>query len=119
MFLYQFPTLSGLNISGQGPTVEVGYTVPSGPATFNWGKSNAGNIQPNSGVINDITDPSNNPLATGIDIKTLNSTSVTLPSNIQKTTGSATHKWEILGDNTQGGAISPSIYTITWLWRRY
>ena len=119
LYPYQFPTLSGLNISGQGPTVEVGYTIPAGSYTFNWSKSNAGNIQPNSGVINDITDPTNNPLATSIDISTLNSTSVTLPSNIQKTTGSATHKWEILGDNTQGGAISPSIYTITWLWRRY
>jgi len=29
------------------------------------------------------------------------------------------HKWSITGENTQGGAISPSIYTITWLWRRY
>lgn len=119
LYPYQFPTLSGLNITGQGPTVEVGYTVPAGPATFNWSKSNAGNIETNSGVVNDITDPINNPLAVGIDIKTLNTTSVTLPSNIQKTTGSATHKWEILGNNNQGGAISPSIYTITWLWRRY
>ena len=117
LYPYQFPTLSSLSISGQGPTVEVGYTVPAGPATFNWSKSNAGNIEPNSGVINDVTDSAS--LATNIDIKTLNSTSVTLPSSIQKTTGSATHKWEILGDNTQGGAISPSIYTITWLWRRY
>jgi len=117
LYPYQFPTLSGLNISGQGPTVEVGYTIPAGSYTFNWSKSNAGNIEPNSGVINDVTDSVE--LANTIDIKTLNSTSVTLPSSIQKTTGSATHKWEILGDNTQGGAISPSIYTITWLWRRY
>ena len=119
LYPYQFPTLSGLNITAQGPTVEVGYTIPASSYTFNWSKSNAGNIQSNSGVINDITDPTNNPLATGIDIKTLNSTSVTLPSSIQKTTGGATHKWEILGTNNQGGAISPSIYTITWLWRRY
>jgi len=116
LYPYQFPTLSGLSISGQGPTVEVGYTISAGDYDFNWSKSNAGNIEPNSGVINDVTDSVE--LATGIDIKTLNTTSVTLPS-IQKTTGNTVHKWSITGDNTQGGAISPSIYTITWLWRRY
>lgn len=117
LYPYQFPTLSSLSISGQGPTVEVGYTIPAGAYDFNWSKSNAGNIEPNSGVINDVTDSVE--LATGIDIKTLNTTSVTLPSNIQKTTGNTVHKWTIAGENTQGGAISPSIYTITWLWRRY
>ena len=117
LYPYQFPTLSNLSISGQGPTVEVGYTISAGSYTFNWNKSNAGNIEPNSGVVNDVTDSVQ--LATGIDIKTLNSTSVTLPSSIQKTTGNTVHKWTITGENTQGGAISPSIYTITWLWRRY
>jgi len=116
LYPYQFPTLSGLNISGQGPTVEVGYTIAPGPYDFNWSKSNAGNIEANSGVINDIT--ASTTLAVGVDIKTLNTTSVVLPS-ITKTTGGATYKWEILGNNNQGGAISPSIYTITWLFRRF
>ena len=116
LYPYQFPTLSGLNITGQGPTVEVGYMIMAGAYDFNWSKSNAGNIEANSGVINDITNSTT--LASGVDIKTLNTTSVNL-TGIQKTTGGATHKWEILGNNNQGGAISPSIYTITWLWRRY
>lgn len=117
LYPYQFPTLSSLSISGQGPTVEVGYTIPAGDYDFNWSKSNAGNIEPNSGVINDVTDSVE--LATGIDISTLNTASVTLQGSIQKTTGNTVHKWSITGENTQGGAISPSIYTITWLWRRY
>ena len=117
LYPYQFPTLFSLSISGQGPTVEVGYTIPAGPATFNWSKSNAGNIQPNSGIINDVTDSLT--LAVGVDIKTINTTSVVLPNSIQKTTGNTVHKWTITGENTQGGSISPAIYTVTWLWRRY
>ena len=29
----------------------------------------------------------------------------------------ASYKWEITGQNTQGGSISPSIYTVTWKWK--
>ena len=117
LYPYQVPTLSGLSISGQGPTVEVGYTIPSGAQTFNWSKSNPGNIKPNSGVITDLT--ASTSLATGVAIESTSSLSVNLPVSIQKTTGSDTHRWQISGENTQGGSISPSSYTVTWLWRKY
>ena len=117
LYPYQVPTLSGLNITGQGPSVEVGYTIPSGAQTFNWSKTNSGNIKPNSGVITDIT--ASTELATGIAIGTSSSTSVNLPVSKQKTTGSAIHRWQISGKNSQEGSISPSTYTVTWLWKRY
>jgi len=117
LYPYQVPTLSGLNITGQGPTVEVGYTIPSGAQTFNWSKSNAGNIKANSGIITDIT--ASTELATGVAIESTGSLAVNLPLSIQKTTGSATHRWQIAGENSQGGTISPASYTVTWLWRKY
>ena len=117
LYPYQSPTLSSLAITGQGPTVEVGYTVPSGAKTFTWTRSNPGNIEVNSGVITDIT--ASTTLATGIPIDSATSASASLPLSIQKTTGSATHKWQISGTNTQGSSIPTSTYTITWLWRRY
>ena len=114
LYPYQLPILSGLNITGQGPTVEVGYTVPAGPATFNWSRTNEGNIDPTSGAIADITDSAS--LTSGIDISALTSVPVTLPNDIVYSSPS-THKWEITGLNSQGGTISPSIYTITWKWK--
>ena len=117
LYPYQSPALSNLGITGQGPTVEVGYTVPSGAKTFTWSRSNAGNIEANSGVITDTT--AGTTLATGVPIKSATSDSVALPLSIQKTSGGATHKWQIAGTNSQGGSLPTSAYTITWLWRRY
>jgi len=117
LYPYQSPALSNLGITGQGPTVEVGYTVPSGAKTFTWSRSNAGNIEANSGVITDTT--AGTTLATGVPIKSATSDSVTLPLSIQKTSGGATHKWQIAGTNSQGGSLPTSAYTITWLWSRY
>jgi len=117
LYPYQSPALSSLGITGQGPTVEVGYTIPSGAKTFTWSRSNAGNIEANSGVITDTT--AGTTLATGVPIKSATSDSVTLPLSIQKTSGGATHKWQIAGTNSQGGSLPTSAYTITWLWRRY
>ena len=117
LYPYQSPSLSSLGITGQGPTVEVGYTVPSGAKTFTWSRSNAGNIEANSGVITDTT--AGTTLATGVAIESTTSASVALPLSIQKTSGGATHKWQIAGTNSQGGSLPTSAYTITWLWRRY
>jgi len=117
LYPYQSPALSSLGITGQGPTVEVGYTIPSGAKTFTWSRSNAGNIEANSGVITDQT--AGTTLATGVAIESTTNASVALPLSIQKTSGGATHKWQIAGTNSQGGSIPTSAYTITWLWRRY
>jgi len=115
LYPYQSPALSSLGITGQGPTVEVGYTVPSGAKTFTWSRSNAGNIEANSGVITDTT--AGTTLATGVPIKSATSDSVALPLSIQKTSGGATHKWQIAGTNSQGGSLPTSAYTITWKWK--
>ena len=117
LYPYQSPTLSSLAITGQGPTVEVGYTVPSGAQTFTWARSNPGNIEANSGVITDVT--AGTTIATGVPIDSATTTSAALPVSIQKTSGGATHKWQISGTNTQGSSIPTSAYTITWKWRRY
>ncbi|GAG20687.1 unnamed protein product, partial [marine sediment metagenome] len=114
LYPYQLPVLSGLNITGQGPTVEVGYQINAAPYDFNWSRTNEGNIDPTSGAIADITD--SEPLTSGVNISALTSVPVTLPNNIFYNSPS-NHKWEITGLNSQGGTISPSIYTITWKWR--
>ena len=117
LYPYQLPALSNLTITGVANTVEVGETIAAGVYDFNWSKSNAGNIQVNSGTINDVT--AGVTLATAIPIESINTTPVTLPSDITKNVFKATHSWNIQGQNTQGGNISPAIKTTTWLWKRY
>jgi len=117
LYPYQLPALSNLSITGVANTLEVGQTITAGNYNFNWSISNSGNVLANSGVITDTTDGVT--LLSNVPIESTNTASVAIPSDIQKTVFNATHSWNIVGENTQGGNISPASTTSRWLWKRY
>ena len=116
LYPYQLPALKNLSIDGIANTLEVGQTISAGNYDFNWGVDNVGNILANSGVITDTT--TGITLLSNVPIESTTEVSVTLPA-IQKTVFNATHSFNIVGQNTQGGNISPASATYRWLWKRY
>ena len=108
LYPFQNPGFTSFSISGQGPVVEVGYTVPAG-VTFLWGTSQPANVQPNSLNISDVT--GGGPVATGLADD--GSQAVTLPSGSIQRLVTATYTWSIQGTNIQSGTFSAN-YSINW-----
>lgn len=98
-------------------SVEVGYTLPSGSTTFTWKVSNTGYIQANSILIRNVTGGIVN-LYTGLTSSAAtNTTVVTLPSSIQKTTPTL-HTWQIRGTRTNSVAFARNL-SVNWYWKVY
>lgn len=111
LYPYQAPAFSSFSIAGQAAILEVGDSILAN-RTFNWGTTNASNIQANSIAIRDVT--GNADLASGL----ANDGTELLPNAaIQKTTAT-NHVFRISGVNSKSNTFSRD-YTVAWQFRRY
>ena len=114
LYPYQAPAFSSFAITGQGPTVEVGYTIPATPLTFTWGTSQSANVAVNSIFLQDVT--GGGTFAAGL--ANTGSTAQAVPAAPILRTAAASYVFRINGVNTNLGAFNRT-YTVTWQWRLF
>ncbi len=106
------PAFTSFDISGQATTVEVGATIGSGAALFEWTTSNPTAIAPASISIVDTT--ASMTLASGLD----NTGSDTITLGAITNNVPASQVWTISGQSTSMSTFS-DVFEVDWEWRVY
>ncbi len=109
---YLSPAFTSFAIFGQSTPIEVGSTIPAGPAVFTWSTSNSANVKPNSISIVDTTGSTT--LASGLANTGTDTISISAITNLLP----ATQTWTINGVNTNNVTFSDT-YSVNWEWRVY
>lgn len=113
LYPFQVPTFSAFAINGQSTTIEVGNSVPSGSTLFTWTTTNSSNVSANTISIEDVT----NVVTLGTGLANDSSESLSLPSNVTKSTATS-NVWRINGVDTQTTSFNRT-FTVNWRWRVY
>jgi hypothetical protein len=113
LITYLVPTFTAMGVSGQATTVEVGAGL-SGSRTFTWTTSNAGNVQPNSVAIRNVT--TNTLLGSGLANDGSEVLGITTnPMSVNYTT----QVWRAEATNTNLAAFNSSNFTVVANYRRF
>jgi hypothetical protein len=106
LYPYQYPAFSSFLINGQSTLIEVGIAL-SGNKTFNWGISNASNLQANSIAIRDVN--ANVLLASGL----ANTGSQIADIGTIVNTSPISQNWRGEAVNTKGEPFNSSNFNVT------
>lgn len=113
LYAYLSPAFTSFSDSGVPNPLEVGATIPAA-ATFVWGTSNAGNVQPNSISIQDVTGG----VSLGTGLPNSGSYATTLPGGPITRTSIASYTFRINGVNTHLASFNRNA-TYNWQWRKF
>jgi len=111
LYPFQVPTFSAFAINGQSTTLEVGNVVPSGSTLFTWTTTNPSNVSANTLSIEDVT----NVVTLGTGLADDSSESLSLPSNVTKSTATS-NVWRINGVDSEATSFNKT-FTVNWRWR--
>lgn len=110
---YDTPYYSaGLGITGVSNIVEVGTTL-SGLKTFTYATAFGSNITNPTTYIRDVT----NAIDLVGPVANSGSTNANIGSVVKSS--QASHAWSVRATNSQGGAVGPSNFTVSWLYKLF
>lgn len=113
LYPYQYPAFTSFSISGQAPILEVGDVIPIN-RTFVWTTVNDDTVEPDTLVLNDVTDH----VVIASALANDGSEVTSYPTVPIQLTNAGSYSFLIEGDNTRLDTFSLG-YTVYWQWRRF